>query len=211
MLSIHLELLDKKRKTIFQGLKPFRRVATLAGGTALSLQIAHRLSFDFDLFLEREIERRDLLKLKEIFAIETVRVKSKEQLTVITKQGIDITLVTYDYKPLFRRVSTFSVPLYSIKDIATDKAFTVGRRAVWRDYVDLFFILKWKHANLAQVVRWGEKKFGIEFNRVLFLEQLGYFEDLETSKISFVKEKYSPKEIQGFLKEEVSGYCRQMI
>jgi len=206
MLSIHLELLDKGRQTAFEKLKVFRNQATLAGGTALCLQIGHRLSFDFDLFLERELKNLDYLKLKRIFEIREIRIRTSEQITVITKENVGITLFFYSYKPLFERVKTSSVPLFSIKDIAADKAYTVGQRATWRDYVDLFFLLKWKYANISDLVEWAEKKFGVEFNPKLFFEQLNYFGDLEFPQVSFAKEKYSVAEIQKFLKGQAKEF-----
>ena len=57
MLSIHLELLDKERRKVFEKLSAFSQTAVLGGGTALSLQIAHRLSFDFDLFLKKPLKK----------------------------------------------------------------------------------------------------------------------------------------------------------
>jgi len=211
MSSIHLELLDKERQATFERLKIFRNQATLAGGTALCLQIGHRLSFDFDLFLEREIKNKDFLNLKRIFKLREIRIRTTEQITVITGEDVGVTLVYYPYHPLFEKVATPSVPLFSVKDIAADKAYTIGQRATWRDYVDLFFILKWKYANILDVVRWAQKKFGVEFNPQLFLEQLNYFEDLEFPKMTFVKEEYSVVEIQEFLKKEVLRYTRKNL
>ncbi len=208
MSSIHLELLDKKRKEAFEKLKSFRRIAFLAGGTALALQIAHRYSFDFDLFLERKIERKDFLRLKRNFSIKMVKINTDKQLTVLTKNDIGLTLVHYEYKPLFEKVNTGSLFLYSIKDIAADKAFTIGQRAAWRDYVDLFFLLKQECVKLNELIKLAERKFKMEFNRQLFLEQLVYFNDLEITKLAFVKEKYSTKNIQEFLKKEVLSYTK---
>ena len=39
MLSIHLELLDKERRKVFENLRVFSEMAVLGGGTALALQI----------------------------------------------------------------------------------------------------------------------------------------------------------------------------
>lgn len=78
MLSIHLELLDKERKEVFEKLKIFSKTAILGGGTALPLQIVHRLSFDFD-----------LLRIKRTFKIGGVHVNTSEQLTVITDRNVD--------------------------------------------------------------------------------------------------------------------------
>lgn len=203
MLSIHLELLDKERREIFENLRVFSQTAVLGGGTALSLQITHRLSFDFDLFLERHLERKDFLKLKKTFAVARVEINTPEQLTIVTGQNVGITLLYYPFKPLFPKITAPFFPLYSVKDIAADKAYTVGRRAIWRDYVDLFFVLKQNFVDIFELIKLGERKFGVEFNPKLFLEQLIYFEDIEISKISFVKEEPSVLEIQNFLKQQV--------
>ena len=206
MLSIHLELLDKERKEVFEKLKIFSKIAILGGGTALSLQIVHRLSFDFDLFLERPLKKEDLLRIKKTFKIAGVQINTSEQLTVITDNNVDITLLYYPYRPVFPKVITPSLPLYAVEDIAANKAYTVGRRAIWRDYVDLFFILKRDLVDIFGLVKLSEQKFGVEFNPKLFLEQLIYFEDIEISKISFVKEEPSVLEIQDFLKQQVKKF-----
>jgi len=211
MSSIHLELLDKERRKVFEKLKIFSKTAILGGGTALSLQIAHRLSFDFDLFLERPLKKEDLLKIKRTFKLAEIQINTLEQLTVITNNNVDITLLYYPYKSVFPEIVTSSLPLYAIEDIAADKAYTVGRRAAWRDYIDLFFILKNKTVDIFELIRLGEKKFGVEFNPKLFLEQLIYFEDIEVSKISFVKEEPSALEIQHFLKQQVRLFRKKEL
>jgi hypothetical protein len=208
MSSTHLELLDENRLTAFKTLKVFADEGTLAGGTALSLQIEHRHSFDFDVFLGREIKRKDFLKLKSVFAIKNVEFSTADQLTVVTADGINITLLHYYYPPLFAKVPTLSLPLYAVKDIALDKALTIGRRAVWRDYVDLFFILKLSLSNIPELIELAPKKFGVEFNPKLFLEQLVFFKDLQITKTSFVKEAPPPEEIQIFLKEQAKEFTR---
>lgn len=48
--NIHLELLDKARQEVLQKLIPVTANFVLGGGTALTLQLAHRKSFDFDFF-----------------------------------------------------------------------------------------------------------------------------------------------------------------
>ena len=201
--KLQFELLDSQRQEVFNKLKPFRKEATLAGGTALCLQIAHRFSFDFDLFFERELTSKDLRKLKKLVKLKEVGLETSEQINAITIENISMNLVYYPYRPLFKKIQTFSLPLFSVKDIALDKAFTIGRRAMWRDYVDLFFILKNKIFTLKNLIKYAEKKFKLNFNPRLFLEQLVYFKDVEILKISYVNEKFSEKEIKKFLIEEV--------
>lgn len=211
MSSIRLDLLDKKRKAVFERLGAFKKEAVLGGGTALSLQIGHRYSFDFDLFLDRSIERKDFLKIKELFEIKRIGLNTSQQLTVTVSDDIGITLLYYPYKRLFGEIITASLPIFSIKDIAADKAFTIGRRASWRDYVDLFFIIKEGHIGISELLKICKRKFDVEFEAKLFLEQLVYFEDLETAKISFVEKEYPASEIQNFLKLAVKKFRKSII
>lgn len=69
-----------------------------------------------------------------------------------------------------------------------------------------FFILKRDLIDIFELIKLGERKFGVEFNQKLFLEQLIYFEDIEISRISFVKEEPSVLEIQNFLKQQVKSF-----
>lgn len=205
MSLIHQELLDKDRREVFEALVVFKDGAVLGGGTALSLQIAHRLSYDFDLFLSREITKRDLRMIEDAVNIGSVDLNTPDQLNIATKSGVRITLLHYPYASLFPVVRTGSLNLLSAKDIALDKAFTIGRRAVWRDYVDMYFLLN-NHIDLLEVLESAQSKFGVIFNPKLFLEQLCYFDDLEPVPISFVDRCPTPEEIKNFLVEQVKKF-----
>lgn len=211
MSLIHPEILDNTRKNVFRKLKAFKKLGYLAGGTALSLQLKHRHSFDFDIFLKKEIGSRERILLRKNFKIEKTILSTSEQFSAITKNGINITLVFYPYKNLFPLIKTQSIPLLSFKDIAADKAFTIGRRGTWRDYVDIFFVLKEEKLSLAEIVKLGLKKFKEEFNEKLFLEQLIYFEDLGEFQISFIGKEYSEKEIKNYLINKVKKFQKEII
>ena len=70
--------------------------------------------------------------------------------------------------------------------LASMKAFALGRRAKWKDYVDLYFILK-THS-FKSLVKKAQEIFGSEFNEKLFREQLAYFNDIDYSeKVDYTK------------------------
>lgn len=142
MSKIHLEILDKERQNIFKSLTSFKSYGYLAGGTALSLQIMHRESFDFDIFVYKPISNFLRHKVSEHFGKIYYYVDSKDQISFRTFNNIHITFLWYYFKPLFSLIDGEFFQLASVKDIAADKAHTLGRRAVWRDYVDFFFLLK---------------------------------------------------------------------
>ena len=80
---MHTEALTEHSKKLFPQLAQFQGF-DLAGGTALALQIGHRISVDFDFFSEREIEKSLGEKVKKIFAGYSVSVSVNDpgELTV---------------------------------------------------------------------------------------------------------------------------------
>ena len=211
MSQQNFDVLSSSQKQIFEKLAPLKKEAVLAGGTALSLQIQHRQSFDFDLFFFRELERKDLSELKKIVSIREVGLNTKEQVNIITTNDILINLVFYPFALLFPSIKTASVPLASMKDIALDKAYTIGRRALWRDYVDMFFLLNGGYISFSEISALAPKKFGAEFNERMFLEQLVFFDDMEVVKISFLKERFKDDEIKEFFIRAVRSYRQKIL
>lgn len=207
-----MEKLDRERQKIFWQLRVFSPEFILAGGTALMLQIGHRLSYDFDCFSEKQLKENFIRKVKRIFSKNIfIEIITFEQLNFFTSNKINITFAAHPFKPLRKPIKTGSISLFHLDDLAANKAYTIGRRGAWRDYVDLFFILKWKISSLKEIIKNTEKKFAGEFNDKLFLKQLVYFNDLEILPVKFLKESYSINKIQNFLKDEVRKYLKKVF
>jgi len=86
----------------------------------------------------------------------------------------------------------FSLPFLDVINIpdlsilGAMKAFALGKRAKWKDYVDLYFIFK--KLNLKDIVDKAKQLFLGEFNEKLFREQLSYFNDIDrTEEIIYIK------------------------
>jgi len=199
---MHPEAITSKQKSIFDKLESFPEYY-LAGGTALALQIGHRLSIDFDFFSEKEISVQVLPKIKKIFRnfkIEVV-INHPEQLTV-RLDGINLTFVKYPFPPIFKLEKYKGVKLLSIPEIAATKAYVLGRRATQKDYIDLYYILRGKYLTLEKLIKIASKKYK-EFNPRLFLEQLIYLEDVENIQIQFLKRGASKREIKIFFQNQI--------
>jgi len=200
--------LDKERQVVFQSLSSFKAFGYLGGGTALSLQIRHRKSFDFDVFVSKPISTSLRAKIKEVFGETTYYVDSGEQISFVTSNNINITFLWYYFDRLFPLVATEYIPLASVLDIAADKAHTIGRRAVWRDYIDFFFLLHDKSVTMKDIIISAQKKFGGEFNEALFLQQLSYFKDIEATGIEFIGLPHPEGKVKKFLEAQVISYLK---
>lgn len=211
MSKIHLEILDKSRQTIFYKLSSFKNLGYLAGGTGLALQIRHRKSVDFDVFINKPVNNYLRLKAKKVFGDSLFYVNTTDQISFTTPENVNVTFVWYIYPPLSPPTATPSISLASIHDIIADKAYTIGKRAAWRDYVDLFLLLKKEIVTLDKTVLLAKKKFTGEFNEALFLEQLSYFKDVTVVPMDFIGSSYSPSEIQSYLEKQVERYLKTIL
>lgn len=200
---MHLETITSKQKEIFKKLDKFSDFY-LAGGTALALQIGHRISVHFDLFTKEDITNQLLNKIRRIFKgfkIEIV-VKHSEQLSV-TVDNIKLDFVKYSFPLLLGLAKYQGVYITKIGEIATMKAYAMGRRETLKDYIDLYYILKEKYVTLEEIIKLSQKKYKGEFNPRLFLEQLIHPEDVGDMKIDFLKKAISKQEMENFFRNEV--------
>lgn len=211
MSHLYFEVLTEEQKKDFPKLKEFKKLGFLSGGTSLALQLAHRKSYDFDIFIKKPIPKNLPLKAKKIFGKIFIISYFEEEFTFITPAGVKITFFYYPFLNLFPLITTSSINLANWKDIAVDKAYTIGRRAQYRDYVDLFFIIKGKKISLDWLIKNASKKFSGLFSEKLFLDQLTYFSDLRFESIEFLKEKFNPQEIQKFFEQEVKKYLKNKV
>ena len=203
---MHEEALTKKAQELFSGLARFKDFY-LVGGTALALQIGHRLSIDFDLFSTDELSLQLLQSVKRVFpgssVVVTYRVPG--QINVLI-DDIKTTFFEYPYPAVEPFVEYQSVKLASVKEIAAMKAFSIGKRLSYKDYVDWYFMLSEQRVVLEEVVALAQRKFGGDFNDRLFLSQLASFSDIRTQKIDFLRDKVDRETIQDYLEEAVKNF-----
>ena len=200
---MHPEAITSEQKKVFNNLKNFPEYY-LAGGTALALQIGHRISVDFDLFSPNDLPDNLLKKIRKIFKVSKIKVQisHSEQLT-LSLNGAQLTFVRYPYPLIFKLITYQGVKFLSVPEIAATKAYTVGRRPNFKNYVDLYFILKEKFISLPGIINICEKKYKDEFNDRLFLEQLVYLEDVIEAPIQFLKKPVTKEEMLKFFEKEI--------
>jgi len=200
---MHPEAISLKRQKIFQKLKNFPQFY-LAGGTALALQIGHRMSDDFDLFTEKDISAVLLETVEKIFKESTIDIiiNHSEQLSLIIDQT-KVDFVKYPFPLILGLIEYEEVKIIKIPEIAAMKAYTIGRRATYKDYIDLYFIISEKHSSLPEIIKISKEKFKEFFDPRLFLEQLVYLEDIQEEPIQFLKKKVSKKKLESFFQEEI--------
>ena len=201
------KFLDISRIEVWKRLVEFKDVGILAGGTALSMQINHRISYDFDVFTDKPIDDRFLLKLKKIFWEYEVEpmVDTGDELTVMLSGNVKLSFVYFPFVKLEKAVETDSLDLFSINDLLANKAYALGRRKTWRDYVDIYWALKNNLIDLKKLITITEQKFDGVFSAKLFLGQLVYFSDVTEVEVDWISERIENEEIKKYLFDEVNN------
>lgn len=186
---MHKEILSGAQSKLLPIVKLFSKNFGLVGGAAIAFHLGHRESIDFDLFSFNEFNNYSIkTKITKNKTIDNVLVNKKGELTFLIN-GVKFTFFQFPYKIEFSESFDDIIKLPNLLTLAAMKAFALGRRAKWKDYVDLYFIMKEKHTVL-DITEKGVQIFGKEFNEKIFRTQLAYFEDIDYSEEIIYKEGF---------------------
>ena len=183
---MHKEILNDKQLELLPIMATFRREYYLVGGTAIALHLGHRRSIDFDMFKTSSINhKKNLDKLAEAGFPCTVTRRVAEQMNLIVND-VKVTFFQYPFpvEPTERLESFFRLP--SLLQLAAMKAYALGRRSKWKDYVDLYFLLN-EHFSIEEVSACATTLFGELYSEKMFRAQLCYFEDVDyTEEVDYI-------------------------
>ncbi|MBI4648970.1 MAG: nucleotidyl transferase AbiEii/AbiGii toxin family protein [Bacteroidia bacterium] len=199
---MHKEILTENQIDLLPLISKFSKDYYLVGGTAIALYLGHRRSIDFDLFTCRKVKRKSIKNI--LYDAEYSDIKfgyeDSEQLHFYIHK-VKVTFFSFPYKiesPVnFEKTINFP----ALIDLSAMKAFALGGRAKWKDYVDLFFLLK-HHFLLQEIINRAKILFGDMFSEKLFRGQLSFFKDIDYSEpIEYIVPPVDEKEIKDFLIE----------
>ncbi|MFA6056335.1 MAG: nucleotidyl transferase AbiEii/AbiGii toxin family protein [Thermodesulfovibrionales bacterium] len=153
--------------------------AVLAGGTALALQIGHRISVDLDFFTTKPFKVEaiisDIRKTENSFRILS---ESEDHLTADV-DGVKVSLFRYEYPFLQKPLIFENARIAGLLDIAAMKIIAINQRGTRRDFIDLYCILQ--ELPFHKIAGHMVKRFGKErINPVNIGKSLVYFSDAES-------------------------------
>ncbi len=215
MESLHLDILDQERKDLFQKLSAFHSLGYLSGGTSLALQLGHRISYDFDIFCPKEISESFAAKVQKEIPVKEVLINNSDEFTFLTGQDIKISFIFYpfDLREYLLEFSGAPLLFASPIGVALTKAYALNRRNAWRDYVDLYTILKKGIVKLEEIIQKSQEVYGNLFNEKLFLAQLVYTKDISEAEIAGTQmiKPTTLQEVAAFFEKEVTAYVERKL
>lgn len=184
---MHNEILTKEQVKLLSLVKEFKGKFYMVGGTAIALHIGHRRSVDFDLFSEKNFQNFRIRKIFSRFVKKEKGLVDRSGELTILLHDIKFTFFYFPYKISHPEKFDSVICMPDLLTLAAMKAFALGGRAKWKDYVDLYFILKNFHT-LQEIIKKTKEIFGTAFNDKLLSAQLSYFEDVNyDEKVEYLK------------------------
>lgn len=196
---MHTEIFNSEQVELLPSIKSFQRSFYMVGGTAIALHLGHRRSVDFDLFTFSQLNKSRIrgklipIPFKQVPIFEDI-----DQLHLLIN-NVKITFFSYPYPVLhpIKVGSTITIP--TLLSLAAMKAFALGRRAKWKDYVDLYFIIR-DHYTIEDICNEAGKIFNQQFSGKLFRQQLAFHKDIDyTEAVEYLDAPVPEGEIKSFL------------
>ena len=173
-------ILSENQNQLLPFIQSFSKEFYLVGGTAIALQIGHRESIDFDLFKLSSINKVKITQRLKDFNLTYRLIYTDAESFHIVSNGVKITFFQYPFK-MKTNVVFQGIKMPNLLHLAAMKAYAMGKRAKWKDYVDLYFILKDYH-NFEEISIKSKEIFKELFSPKLFLQQICYFKDIDYSE-----------------------------
>jgi len=177
---LHTQTLTPQTLGLIQALQeePLLQGFYLVGGTALALQIGHRISVDIDLFTRDDYDVDDVLDLvirKYGFQRNYQRGKTLKG----TIDGVMVDLIRHDYEEL-HVIEDDRIRMLSAKDIAAMKLNAItGNGTRVKDFVDVYFLLD--QFGLEEMVEFYRAKYQQD-DALMILRSLVYFDDVDLAE-----------------------------
>lgn len=203
-----MEPITKKTKYVLEVLNNsgITKDFYLVKGTALALQIGHRLSIDLDWFSPNfkynPNFRRKLSELGNLVINEELEDTFDGSL-----DGVRISFFNYPYPLIGPTIQYMSnVRLASKEDIAVMKLEAIAGRGSYKDFIDIYFLLQ--YFTLEEIFKKLEEKFkGLDYNKMHLIKSLNYFDDVKKGEMPQMIKDINWEEI----KKEIRKATRQMV
>lgn len=199
---MYWNIIDEKRYQLLKNITETISIPNyyMIGGTALSLQLGLRLSYDFDFCIPEQCNNEVLLQ--ELKSLGTIEVKQNYKGTCdILLNGVQVSFFYYPNIFINELVSTDEMPklkMASILDIALMKLAAIGGRGAKKDFFDLYNIINKCDYTVEQLVKGLIKKYGENINYVNMIMGLSYFEDAEQETLPKTLVSYDWENIKKF-------------
>ena len=185
----------------------------LVGGTALSLQLGHRISYDIDLFTRENIDKEQVFDFLNRNYNGKYQIHNTQNIILqISINEIKVDLVKYDYDLIEDVIKEEGIKYLGKKDISAMKLMAVANRGDQaKDFIDIYYLLK--EITLNDMFKYYKIKY--KQNDINPIKRsLIYFDDITESNwlsVKLLNEEIDIEEIKQKIIKEMNIYNKNII
>jgi predicted nucleotidyltransferase component of viral defense system len=185
----------------------------LVGGTALSLQLGHRVSDGIDLFTRIDINKDEIFDFLNKNYAGRYQISNIQSIILqIVIDDIKVDFVKYDYDLIEEVKTGEGIKYLGKKDISAMKLMAVANRGDQaKDFIDIFYLLQ--EISLNAMFDYYRKKYNQnDINAIK--RSLVYFDDVTDSNWASVKllhDKLSKENIKRTIIDEMNKYNKNIM
>jgi hypothetical protein len=147
----------------------------LAGGTALALQLGHRVSEDLDFFIDKAFDAEELKNRIVPDKVSSIRSRTLH----CVKDGVRLSFLSYDVPLCFPTHIWRGIQVAAWQDVAAEKLKTMSQRGAKKDFYDVYAVIMLK-SDIKKLCTLFLNRFGdMGINLYHVLKSLVYFQDAE--------------------------------
>jgi len=183
----------------------------LAGGTAMALQVGHRISVDLDFFTTDSDFSPGILV--EHFSKSDWETDIIREGTVYGRlSGAKISFIAYPFfLPSEPFIERGSLRILTIKDIAVMKMLAVSQRGKRRDFVDLYWLCQNGFSLLDILKKLPRQYPGVAHDYHHIIKALTYFDDAENDPMPQAFFEYHWPDVKTFFQEQAVQVANQVL
>ena len=214
--DLRLDVLPSEAQAVFRalGLLDFLRADGwyLAGGTALALQMGHRVSLDLDFFTPHS--------KFSISDIERVLGGAGQWETTLASEGTlygnflgaKVSFIAYPFfKPSPPALQCGTVDILSPDDVAVMKVIVVSQRGKKRDFVDLYWYMAVYGAELFSLMMRVLKQYPQAHNVQHLIKSMTYFVDAEEDAMPKLFFDADWEKVKAYFRAEVPKVAKALL
>lgn len=179
-----LNILPESQQQVWRQLGETPKDFVLYGGTALALRLGHRESVDFDFFSNRSFQASQLIRSIAYLKDQPITQQSEDTLSCDVETAAGIVKVSFFGGLSLKQiqppdiVASNGIALASLQDLFGMKCATVVQRNEIKDYLDIHALLTLGKLDLAFGLAAARAIYGRQYEPILTLQALSYFDDL---------------------------------
>lgn len=208
MQKFYLETLPKEQQNILKMLQPVTdNTFVLFGGTAIALQLGHRVSVDFDFFRHSPLNQKEKTKLSKLDFMKNFDILQDEEDTfVVSVNGVKISFFGgIHFVDICVPIHFQTLKIANLQDLLATKLAVITQRVEYKDYIDIANIVS-NNISLKQGIDRAKVFYKNQIAIQEVLKTIVYFKGGDLYKLKENEKNILKKSVKDFLQKAGTNY-----